>query len=63
MKSVKIAVILPSRGLVFSKTVDELLRELKPYSYEIFWSHGRPIPDCFEIPTQEALAALCSNYT
>lgn len=55
MKSVKIAVILPSRGLVFSKTVEELYRELAPYDYQIFWSHGRPIPDCFEIPTQEAL--------
>lgn len=56
MKSVKIAVILPSRGLVFSKTVEELLGELAPYDHQIFWSHGRPIPDCFEIPTQEALA-------
>jgi hypothetical protein len=50
-----IAVILPSRGLVFSKTVEELLRELSPYKHKIFWSHGRPIPDCFEIPTQEIL--------
>jgi hypothetical protein len=51
----KIAVVLPSRGLVFSKTVEELLTELKPYKHKIFWSHGRPIPDCFEIPTTEAL--------
>lgn len=50
-----IAVILPSRGLVFSKTVEELLGELKPYNHKIFWSHGRPIPDCFEVPTQEIL--------
>ena len=51
----KLAVILPSRGLVFSKTVEELLRELKGFDYKIFWAHGKPIPDCFEIPTQEAL--------
>lgn len=50
-----IAIILPSRGLVFSKTVEELLTELKDIPHKIFWSHGRPIPDCFEIPTQEAL--------
>jgi len=51
----RIAAILPSRGLVFSKTVEEMLRELAPYDHKIFWSHGRPIPNCFEIPTQEAL--------
>lgn len=55
MKSVKLAILLPSRGLVFSKTVEELLREVAPYEHKIFWSHGRPIPDCFEIPTQEIL--------
>ena len=55
MKSVKLAILLPSRGLVFSKTVEELLREVAPYNHKIFWSHGRPIPDCFEIPTQEIL--------
>jgi hypothetical protein len=53
--SINIAVILPSRGLVFSKTVEEMLRELAPYNHKIFWSHGRPIPDCFEIPTREIL--------
>jgi hypothetical protein len=51
----KLAVILPSRGLVFSKTVEELLDELEGYDHQIFWSHGRPIPDCFEIPTRQAL--------
>lgn len=52
---INIAVILPSRGLVFSKTVEELLKELQPYKHEIYWSHGRPIPDCFEIPTNQIL--------
>lgn len=56
----KLAVILPSRGLVFSKTVEELLSELKDIDHQIFWSHGRPIPDCFEIPTREALKG---NFT
>jgi hypothetical protein len=51
----KLAVALPSRGLVFSKTVEELLDELRDYDHQIFWSHGRPIPDCFEIPTRQAL--------
>ena len=51
-----LAVVLPSRGLVYSQTVDELLRELNGLDYQIFWSHGRPIPDCFTIPTEQALA-------
>lgn len=50
-----IAVILPSRGLMFSRTAEELLDNLEGYKYDIFFSHGRSIPDCFEIPLNEAL--------
>jgi len=53
--SVKIAVIFPSRGLLFSQTAEELLKNLKGYDYKIFFSHRRPIPKCFEEPTQRAL--------
>jgi hypothetical protein len=53
--SVKIAVIFPSRGLVFSQTAQELLDNLKGWHHKIYFSHGKPIPDCFEVPTQEAL--------
>lgn len=55
MSSVKIAVIFPSRGLVFSQTADELLQNLKGYSYRIYFSHKKPIPDCFQDPTEMAL--------
>ena len=51
----KVGVIFPSRGLVFSRTAQELLDNLKGYDYKIFFSHKLPIPDCFEIPTQRAL--------
>jgi len=54
-KHVKIAVIFPSRGLVFSETAQELLDNLKGHLYKIYFSHGKPIPDCFETPTKEAL--------
>jgi hypothetical protein len=54
-ETTRIAVILPSRGLVYSKTVEELYEALEGLDFKIFWSHGRPIPDCFEIPTTEAL--------
>jgi hypothetical protein len=52
--SVKIAVILPSRGLMFSQTADEILKNLKGIDHKFYFSHGKPIPDCFEDPTKEA---------
>lgn len=52
----KLAVILPSRGLMFSQTLEELLRELEGFNYEIFWAHEKSLPDCFNDPTEEALA-------
>ena len=53
--SVKVGVIFPSRGLVFSETADELLQNLKGIPHKIFFSHGVPIPDCFEQPVNKAL--------
>lgn len=52
----KLAVILPSRGLMFSQTLEELLNELDGFNYEIFWSHEKSLPDCFNEPTEAALA-------
>ncbi len=55
----KLAVILPSRGLIFSQTIEEVLTELQDYDYKIFFSHSKPIPDCFNQPLELALAG---NY-
>lgn len=55
-KTTKLAVVLPSRGLMFSETLEELLGELKDFDYEIFWAHGKSLPDCFNEPTERALA-------
>lgn len=52
---IKIGVIFPSRGLCFSETVEELLRELKPYNHTIYFSHKRPLPECFNEPLEKAL--------
>lgn len=41
---------------MFSETLEELLNELKPFDYKIFWSHGNSLPDCFNIPVEQALA-------
>lgn len=51
----RLAVILPSRGLLFSESFEELLRELKPFDYKIFFAHAKPIPDCFNEPLEKAL--------
>lgn len=55
MLDVHIAVIFPSRGLVFSQTAAELLNNLNDYNYKIFFAHGLPIPDCFETPLFKVL--------
>lgn len=51
----KIAVVYPSRGLSFSKTCEELLRELEGMNYTFFFSIGNKLPDCFNKPIEEAL--------
>lgn len=52
----KLAVVLPSRGLMFSETFEELLCELEDFEYEIYWAHGKSLPECFNEPTERALA-------
>lgn len=46
---------MPSRGLMFSETLEELLRELKDFDYRIYWSHGKSLPACFNDPTEQIL--------
>lgn len=55
MSSYNIAVILPTRGLMYAETFKELLENLDGFTYEIFWSHGNPIPLCFNKPLERAL--------
>ncbi len=55
MSSVKVAVILPSRGLMFSRTAEEVLKNVKDIPHKFYFAHRKPIPDCFETPTTEAL--------
>lgn len=52
----KLAVVLPSRGLIYSETLENLLDELEPFNYEIFWAHRKGLPQCFNDPTELALA-------
>lgn len=51
----KLAIVIPSRGLMFSKTLEDVLRELKGFEYKLFWSHGKSLPTCFNDPTEQIL--------
>lgn len=56
----KVGIIFPSRGLVFSQTAEELLDTIKDFKQfggecKIFFSHRKPLPECFEEPTTRAL--------
>lgn len=55
MQKPKLGVILPSRGLLFSESFEELLAELKPLDHKIYFAHAKPIPDCFNVPLEKAL--------
>lgn len=41
---------------MYSETFEELLRELEGFNYEIFWAHAKSLPECFNEPTERALA-------
>lgn len=58
----KLAVIFPSRGLAFSATCEELLENLQGFDYDIFFSHKRPIPECFNEPLTEALKGPYTHF-
>lgn len=60
----RLAVILPSRGLVFSRTVAEVLREVRGLGceWELFMAHSRPIPECFNEPISEGMAWGASHF-
>lgn len=51
----KVAVILPSRGLIFSRTAEEILNNVRDIPHKFFFAHKLPIPDAFEKPTNQAL--------
>lgn len=51
----RVAVILPSRGLIFSQTAGEILQNVKGIPHKFFFSHRKPLPECFEKPVNRAL--------
>lgn len=61
-KTVKVAVIFPSRGLAFSQTCEELLENLQGFDYDIFFAHKLPIPECFNEPIKRALKGSYTHF-
>lgn len=51
----RVGIILPSRGLMFSRTAEEIVRNVRGVNHKFFFSHRKPIPQCFEVPTLEAI--------
>ena len=51
----RIAVIIPSRGQIVSKTFEHILNNLTGLEYRIYWAHGLDIPTCFNKPLETAL--------
>lgn len=55
-RTIKVAVIIPSRGLMFSETAEDILKNLKGIPHRLYFAHKLPIPECFESPTVRAMA-------
>lgn len=57
MSSYNIAVIYPSRGLLFTETFRDVMDNLTDSKalYTIYWSHGNKLPACFNKPLNRAL--------
>jgi len=55
----RIAVVLPSRGLMFSEFVESVFSQ--PFTYGPFFAHNLPIPDCVEVPCGDALHTDCTH--
>ena len=55
MKQIPIAIIMPSRGLPFARTIEWVEKQRKTYPIELFISHDLPIPECFNKLVAKAL--------
>lgn len=58
----KVGIVIPSRGLMFSRTAEEIERETRGMRRQFYFAHGKPIPECFESPVQRALSDLDNTH-
>lgn len=56
----KLGIIVPSRGLVFSRTMESVIKNIKGVdNYELYMAHDLPLPICFNAPLKKALDEGC----
>jgi hypothetical protein len=58
----KLGIVIPSRGLMFSRTAEEIDRETTGMRRQFYFSHKKPIPDCFESPVNRALCDFDNTH-
>jgi len=62
MSKTQIGIVIPSRGLMFSRTAEEIERETRGMRRKFYFSHGKPIPKCFESPVNRALCDFDNTH-
>lgn len=62
MSKTQIGIVIPSRGLMFSRTAEEIERETKGIRRKWYFAHGQPIPKCFESPVNRALCDFDNTH-
>jgi hypothetical protein len=50
-----IAICIPTRGYLFTETVESVLSNLEWFKHKIYFTKDLPIPDCFNEVTERAL--------
>ncbi len=58
----KLAILLPTRGLVFGETVRSLIENTKGFETEWKLAIGLPIPDCHNSVVEQALETDCPYF-
>lgn len=62
MSKTKLGIVIPSRGLIFSRTAEEIERETRGIRRKFYFAHGQPIPKCFESPVNRALCDFDNTH-
>lgn len=57
-----LAILMPTRGLVFGETVRSLVENVKDFETEWKFAIGLPIPDCHNYVVEEALKTDCDYF-
>lgn len=61
-ETVRIAALIPSRGLVFSETMRTLFNNLRGMSFELIFVTGLPIPDAQNEMVRKAMETDCTHF-